>query len=656
MPAARASRLPPLLPEPRRSEARPGRFALRPGVPLVLGPGADDRDGTTARELAEALGQRCGVRPPVEGHARTEGLGPRIELVRRGAAGEAYRLEVTPERVLLEGEGPAGLRWAAETCAQLVDARGRIPACRIEDAPELSRRGVMLDVSRGKVPTAETLRHAVDRCARLKLNVLMLYVEHTFAFRRHPEIGGGHDPLEAETLRELDAYAAARGVELVPSLQSLGHMEHVLCHARYAPLAESDARWSLCPADPGTYTLLSELYAELLPNFRSPLFNANCDEPVDLPKGRSAPRAAEIGAGGVYLEHLERVRDLAREHGRRTLVWGDVVHTHPECIPEIDRELVLLDWWYEADHDYDRVKVFRESGLEFWVCPGTSSWNCLFPRMDNALANIAGYAAAARRHGAAGLLVTDWGDFGHYNLLGNSWLGIAWAAQQAWSGDVAPARFDRAFGRALFGDASGEAARLYRELGGVHDTGFRVFNASPLQFLFFDDLDRGYFVDATRPGPLRRSLRRLERLEARLAGARDRFGADALTWEELRYAAAASLLAVRKTLAGRAWLAWRRRPAGLDARGRRRLARELAGLAEEQAALRRELRQLWLRRSRPSDFAFVDRRLRRSIASLRRAARRLTAGRPPPPPPPHPGITRAGVLAALRQEPERTAG
>jgi hypothetical protein len=640
--------LPPLLPAPRRSEARAGAFALRDGLPIVLGPTADDGDFASARALAAAVRAACGVRLPIETHARSEDLGPRVELARRGAAGEAHRIDVDPARVRVEADGPAGLRWGIETLAQLVDRRGRVPACRIEDAPDFPFRGVMLDVSRGKVPTLADLRALVDRLARLKLNVLMLYVEHTFRFRRHPEIGADASPLEAETLRELDAYAAERQVQLVPCLQSLGHMEHVLSHPRYAPLAESDVRWTIAPTDPRTYELLGDLYAEHLPNFRSPLFNANCDEPWDLGRGRSAARAAELGPGGLWLEHVRRVRDLAAEHGKRTLVWGDFVHAHPARIPELDRDLVLLDWWYEANHDFDRVRAFAANGIEFWVCPGTSSWNCLFPRMENALTNIARWADAGRRHGARGLLVTDWGDFGHYNLLGNSWLAYAWAAQQAWSGDAPQPAFDRAFSRLFFGDASGAAARLYRELGAVHEAGFAVVNASPLQFLYFDDLDRAYFLEAARPNELRRSERRLARVRARLVKEAARFGDDALTHAELIYAADASLLAVRKARAALEWIAWRRGARALDGAARRRLAGELRRLAVEQTRLGRLLRRLWLRRARPSNFEITGRRLDRSLASLRRAADAVARNRPPAPPPPHPGLTPAAVFQALR--------
>jgi hypothetical protein len=645
---ARERKLPALLPAPKRARSRPGSFALADGVPIALGPSASDDDFATAVALREGAREGCGVRLAIESHANTRDLGPRIELRREGDRGDAYRLAAATGRVLLYGAGPAGLRYAVETLLQLIDARARIPACAIDDAPDLELRGVMLDVSRGKVPTAETLRGLVDVCVRLKLNVLMLYVEHTFRFRRHPEIGRGTSPLEAATLRELDAYAAARHVDLIPSLQSLGHMDRILDLPAYARLAETGRRWTISPSEPGTYDLLADLYDEFLPNFRSQLFNANCDEPVDLGQGKSADRSAALGPGGLYLEHVRRVRDLARDRGKRTLIWGDVVHAHPERIPEIDRDLVLLDWWYEAEHDYERVARFAENGIDFLVCPGTSSWNCLFPRIDNSLENIARYADAGKRHGALGALVTDWGDFGHYNLQGNSWFGYAWAAQQAWSGHAEPRAFDRAFARLLFGDASGEAARLYRELGGIHDAGFAIFNGSAIQFLYFDDLDTAFFVEAAKSTALLRSRRKLERVRARIAAARERFRREMTTWEELLLAADASLHAVRKALAGAEYVAWRRRPAALPAARRRALARELASLADEQVELARTLRRLWLRRSRPSELEMTARRIRRSVRSLRRGGRALARNRPPAPPAPHPGFTYATVLEALR--------
>jgi len=638
----------PLLPTPASLRATAGSFALRDGLPLVLGPGAADGDFTAARALRDALRQACGLELPIEGHARTGGLGARIELRREGEEGEAYRISVTPKRVEATGAGPAGLRYAAETLAQLVDARGRIPACAIEDAPDFPLRGLMLDVSRGKVPTQDCVKELIDLCVRLKLNVLMLYTEHTFRFRRHPEIGADDSPFDGEAMRELDAYAAERHVGLVPTLQSFGHMGHVLKHPAYAGLDETDDGWTLSPAEPGTYELLRDLFDEYLPNFRSPFFNANCDEPWDLCQGKSKQRGEQVGRGGVFLEHVRRVRELAAQHGKRTMIWGDVVYGHPEILPEIDRDLILLDWWYEAEFDFDRVEAYRSNGIDFLVCPGTSTWNCLFPRVENSILNISRWSDAARRHGAMGVICTDWGDYGHYNLLGNSWLALAWSAQQAWSGETDQKSFDRAFGRVLFGEKRGATAACYRALGAVHDAGFPLFNASALQFLFFDDLDRAFFLQQAKPAALRRTLRRLERCKVRIRDAENAFARDPLTHDELLYATEASLFAVRKALAACEWIAWRKRPDCLDARARRRLARSLELLASEQGDLGKRLARLWLARSRPSNFAITRRRIDRSRQSLRRAARALRRNAAPSPPPDHAEIGIRAIYHELR--------
>jgi hypothetical protein len=621
-----------------------GTFVMRDGTPIVLTPDANFVDFETARALQHEARRRAGIQLPIESHRNTEAPGPHIALRRVDSlpapasqttpSDEAYRLSIAPDRIEVLARSSAGLRWGVETLRQLMDDRGRVPACTVEDAPCLSLRGVLLDVSRGKVPSPDTLREIIDLCARTKQNVLMLYTEHTFRFRRHPKIGAQDSPLDAETMRELDAYAAARCVDLIPCLQSLGHMSHILEHDEYSHLDETSHGWTLSPAEPGSYELLRDLYDEYLPNFRSGWLNANCDEPWDLCRGKSKTREEQLGPGGVYLEHIGRLKELAAANGKRTMLWGDVVHTHPERIPEIDRDLVLLDWWYEAEFDFDRVKIFADNDIEFLVCPGTSSWNCLFPRIETSNRNIERWAAAGRRHGAKGLLNTDWGDNGHCNLQGNSWFGYAYGAAQAWSGGTDDKDFDRAFSRLLCGDSSGEIAKLYRALGGVHEAGFPLFNASPLQCLFFDELEQATFVAASKRGALTKSGRALTKIRERLVRAEAKFGDLELTYLELVYAADTSLFAVQKALAGLDFIAWRRKPERLDARSRKRLALRLATLADEQVLLAGRLRRLWRRRNAVSNLDRSDRRVKKSVRSLRRAAHSLECNRPSPPPKP----------------------
>jgi N-acetyl-beta-hexosaminidase len=220
----------------------------------------------------------------------------------------------------------------------------------------------MLDVSRGKVPTRQTLFELVDGLSAYKYNQLQLYVEHTFDFRSHPEIGAGTDPLTSDDILALDEYCRARHVELVPNLQSFGHQRHLLSLPRYQHLDEVGWRWSLSPAREETYAVLDDLYTDFLPAFTSPWMNVDCDETWDLGTGQSRALAEQLGKGRLYLQHILKLRDLAAKYGRRIMLWADVLHNHPELMPELPDDVLLLDWEYEAADSYPTAEALGKSG------------------------------------------------------------------------------------------------------------------------------------------------------------------------------------------------------------------------------------------------------------------------------------------------------
>src|SRR5690606_38528252 len=98
-----------------------------------------------------------------------------------------------------------------------------LPCLELEDWPDFAQRGVMLDISRDKVPSLGTLRELVDSLARWKVNQVQLYMEHTFAYPGHDLVWKDASPLTGAEIRELDAWCAARHVELVPNQNSFGH-------------------------------------------------------------------------------------------------------------------------------------------------------------------------------------------------------------------------------------------------------------------------------------------------------------------------------------------------------------------------------------------------------------------------------------------------
>lgn len=151
------------------------------------------------------------------------GSGPAIEAP---AEPKAYRLEINPRGLSLAAGDAPGFFYGVQTLRQLFrPSPPRFPAVTIDDAPAYPHRGVLIDITRGRVPTLDALRELVDGLGEAKVNLLMLYIEFAFAFPGHPDIGRGMGQLAPDEARALVEYARARHVEVVPALQAYDRAE-----------------------------------------------------------------------------------------------------------------------------------------------------------------------------------------------------------------------------------------------------------------------------------------------------------------------------------------------------------------------------------------------------------------------------------------------
>lgn len=513
MPTVATRAAPALIPAPVDFQYADGQdaFTFDAATHIVLGPAAGEQSAFAARQAQAAVREAIGLVLPLRKVQLPTAVSNSLALLlvgrdetpqpRPAADGgpDAYALAVTPTGVTIVGLGEAGLFYGVQTFRQLLRTfGGRLPALLIRDRPALPHRGLMLDVSRSKVPTLATLFELVDGLAAYKLNQLQLYTEHTFLFPSHPDISLGADPLTADDMLALDEYCRARHVELVPNLQSFGHQRHLLSLPQYSHLDEVGWRWSLSPAREETYRLLDELYADFLPAFRSGWLNVDCDETWDLGTGQSSALAREQGKGRVYLRHILRLRELAGRYGRRIMVWADVLHHYPELLPELPEDVLLLDWAYDAADRYPTTDALGTSGRAFWVCPGTSSWNTLFPRIDNAVANIRTFVRDGIAAGATGMLLTDWGDYGHYQPLSLSWYPYVFGAATAWTGARTTVEaFDAAFAPLFLRRPAGDwtLAALHRVGTAVTAPTLGLPNRSASALALFDEPLKGELID-----------------------------------------------------------------------------------------------------------------------------------------------------------------
>jgi len=399
---------------------------------------------------------------------------------------DGYRLSILNDSIRIESSSAGGFQYAGTTFGQLIELYPiTLPGMIVFDVPAFPRRGVMLDISRNKVPTMATLYELVDRLARWKINHLQLYTEHTFAYASHPEIWKGASPMTGEEIRKLDDYCRMLNIDLAANQNSFGHLHRWLNHPDYRHLAECPngymtpwgeqrkGPFSLNPLHPGSIELLAGLYDELLPNFSSTLFNVGCDETFDLGQGASRSECETLGKGRVYFTFLRKINDLVKARGMTTMFWGDIVLNHPELIPELDKESIALVWGYEAGHPFqDQCRAFADAGIPYWVCPGTSNWNSITGRFDNAIANLDSAAKAGTAHGASGFLITEWGDNGHWQTMPTTCVALAVGASTAWCGK-APDATDL--------KSQIDHADVVIDLGRIYlDAGFPLDNTSPL--------------------------------------------------------------------------------------------------------------------------------------------------------------------------------
>ena len=422
-----------------------------------------------------------------------------IKIIRTRAAPnhpEGYVLTISESGIEISFRETGGLRAAAATLRQLLRQFGhRLPCLKIRDWPDFPRRGVMLDISRGRVPRLETLFDLAEKLSDFKINELQLYTEHTFAYKKYKSVWQSWGALTGEEIRKLDTRCRELGIDLVPNQNSFGHLRCFLEDPRLKKLGELAEPYeaetkdflrrptTLAPNHPGTLPFLRGLYDELLPNFSSKFFNIGGDETWDLGKGRSKKLCEAKGKSRVYFDFLKKIHHEVGTRNRQMMFWGDIVLKYPSLIRELPQKVIALNWGYEASHPFEKEAAqFARAKIPFYVCPGTSTWQTLLGRHDNALANLRAAAKAGNKFGAIGFLNTDWGDGGHPQPLAVSWPLFAAGAALAWNSKALDERqLITVLSRDVFDDPSGKIAEAGFKLGLAHlKLGVKAMNETPL--------------------------------------------------------------------------------------------------------------------------------------------------------------------------------
>lgn len=333
---------PDLMPLPRAVVTEPGALAVR-GAFAVRWAGCGNMSflDSAIRRLQTDVTRETGL--ILDGQSAVP-VTVRCRDARAGVdLGEGYTLRVTATGIAIEAEGPMGVLRAFATLRQLVGLSPQaiaLPLVTITDGPRFAWRGVMLDPARHFIEVA-TLKRQIDAMERVKLNVLHLHLSDDEGFRvesrRYPRLtadDAGAFYSQAE-IRDLVAYAAERGVRIVPEFDVPGHSRAIV--AAYPEVGVTGKKLflgrpdvALNPASPATYRFLARLFGEMAALFPDRHFHVGGDEVAkdvweDSPDVRALmarERLADRKAVEGYF--MRRVSRIVAAAGKQMIGWEEV--------------------------------------------------------------------------------------------------------------------------------------------------------------------------------------------------------------------------------------------------------------------------------------------------------------------------------------------
>lgn len=469
-----------LIPFPKRVKMQPGVFTITKGMTIYAGNSPVSRQAANdvMHEIQLSTGIVCAIKltPSKPVFSLTIALPGRSTLTATESAipkeiesaSEGYLLRVNTGKVVVTSGFEPGLVNGVQTLRQMIRANmnGKsLPSLEIVDWPSMKYRGYSDDITRGPSPTLKMLKSEVAASSFLKMNFLTYYIEHQYAYPKLPVIGPKDGSLKPDELTSLVKYSKLFNMEIIGCQQSFGHFYEILKHDEYKALSETP--FILDPTNEASYKLLDDMYSAQAPLTDSKFFNVCCDETYGLGTGPSKELADKIGVGGVYAGHIKRIHDMLRDkYGKRMMMWGDIILSHPENLKDIPKDTVMLTWGYEALPSFEsQIEPFAKSGYDFFVCPGVNCWGRMIPDIDKAVTNIQNFVRDGARMGAMGMLNTTWDDDGE-NLFNYNWHGIAWGAECAWNGSsTSIAAFNRRAGAVLFGEKGNQFGQAIELLG-----------------------------------------------------------------------------------------------------------------------------------------------------------------------------------------------
>lgn len=426
--------------------------------------------------------------------------------------GEIVNFSESKEGILVKRAGGAGEIKAANTaqfCRALglyVENASKAEEFEIEETPNYDSLGVMIDCSRNAVLSEAAFKKAVRELAVMGYNSIQLYTEDTFEIEGRPYFGYMRGRYSKEELRRFDSYAAVFGIELVPCVQTLAHLNQAIRWACMRPI--TDCEDILLVGNEETYRFIDDMFKSLSESFTSRNVNIGMDEAHMLGLGKYLKENGYKDRSMIMIEHLKRVVEIAEKYGFKPMMWSDMFfrlafggyYEADNAISDEVRKkvpenvsLVYWDYYSEKRERYDKMlSRHLEFDNKIIFAGGAWRWSGFSPANDYSLLTSRLAAASCKANGIKDVFITSWGDDG-----GEAPFFSVLPALQFWAEDC-------------YGEGTDDAS-LEARFEACHGASFADFmlmdlpsytpdnpapgrcSANPSKYLFYQDVLMGLF-------------------------------------------------------------------------------------------------------------------------------------------------------------------
>ncbi len=291
------------------------------------------------------------------------------------------------------------------------------------------RFGVMIDASRNAVMNMKTLKGFTTEIKKFGYNSVMLYTEDTYEVEGEPYFGYMRGKYTANEIKEYDAFCKSEGIELIPCIQTLAHLNAIFRWRRY--WGYNDTGDILMCENEKVYSLIEHMFDTLEKNFSSRIVHIGMDEADLVGFGWYRHVHGVKDQYEVLKTHLEKVTEIAKKHGFTPIMWSDmffrIANGGEYCIKEnsnfdvnkvkdkIPKEMGLVYWDYYQDKEKtfnDMIVAHKQLSDNVWFAGGAWTWEGFAPQNSLTFKTMVPAMKACKKNGIDNVIITLWGDNG----------------------------------------------------------------------------------------------------------------------------------------------------------------------------------------------------------------------------------------------------